>query len=81
MRVCVCVCVYVFVRSFAGVLELYSFRVLPAQERIVVRLDKPADRCAQHLMSSTKATCPHAPSPVRALCPSNTASARRSWMS
>jgi hypothetical protein len=43
-RACVRVCV--FVRSFAGVLELYSFRVLPAQERIVVRLDKPADRCA-----------------------------------
>ena len=32
---------------FAGLLEMYSFRVHPKDARIVVRIDKPADRCAQ----------------------------------
>jgi hypothetical protein len=32
-------------RSFAKVLEMYSFRVFPNTGRIVVRLDKLADRC------------------------------------
>jgi hypothetical protein len=33
--------------SFAGLLEMYSFRVHPKDARIVVRIDKPADRCVQ----------------------------------
>jgi len=35
--------------SFAGVLELYSFRVHAAAGRIVLRLDKPSDRCVAGL--------------------------------
>lgn len=30
---------------FAGALEMYSFRVHPKDGRIVVRIDKPSDRC------------------------------------
>jgi hypothetical protein len=45
--------------SFATVLEMYSFRVYPG--RIVVRLDKPADRCVlcahAHVSCSRALTC------------------------